>query len=601
MEALESRLYLSSATGLRADYYDADPTVFSESSLAVAALPVVTETDPAVDFDWGTGAPTDGVSNQNFAVRWSGQVLSEAAGTYVFHVTTTAAIRLWVNGQEIISDYVQHPTTDDASTAIDLAANTYYDIQLDFAQGAPADDAVELDWVLPDGTREVVPQAQLYPFSQPITISSGGTYVGSWENTAASQTTMTIATTQPVTIDDSTINGAGILITNSVPGIQLTVENTSGYGLNPNVAGVAKGDFLYAQSPANLIVENNYIDNVGGYGIDVLGFVGTGSQTISILYNQMLNLDGRFSDGNGGYESTGEPTPHDIIFNSVQNAAGIEIGWNQIINQPFQSYVNDMINMYNSSGTPSSPIQIFNNYLQGLYAINPNTQYDSGCGICMDGGSKLSTETAYVDIYNNDIVSTGTGIGVAAGHDITVYNNELVSSGQLADGSTIYANTSAIYIEDLASGGSSATFFNNGATYNVAGWMDPPDSIQNGSSEYVQSDYYFADGTPSLTYNNLGMASVTLSTEAGLAANWLANLAANSLTVGPTGPSPLSAPPSSTSTTSGNGSGTTYPVDPSDPNDPMSPGNPHYHHRRHRNVVLGTVDGQLSTLQFVSS
>ena len=158
---------------------------------------------------------------QNFAVRWSGQVLTEQAGSYVFHVTTDAAVRLWVNGQLIINDYSQHATADDASIALNLQANTLYNIQLDFAQSTAANDSVSLEWVLPSGTRQVIPASQLYPFSQAVTINSGGIYVGSWEDTAANSTAVTVATTQPVTIEDSIIRGAGLLIHNTVAGASL--------------------------------------------------------------------------------------------------------------------------------------------------------------------------------------------------------------------------------------------------------------------------------------------------------------------------------------------------------------------------------------------
>ncbi len=153
---------------------------------------------------------------QNFAVRWSGQVLSEQAGNYIFHVTTDAAVRLYVNGQLVVNDYSEHTTADDASVAVNLKANTLYNIQLDFAQTTAANDSVALQWVTPGGTEQVIPASQLYPFSQAITIKSGGIYVGSWENTAANSTTVSIATTQPVTIDDSILRGAGTLIHNTV-------------------------------------------------------------------------------------------------------------------------------------------------------------------------------------------------------------------------------------------------------------------------------------------------------------------------------------------------------------------------------------------------
>jgi hypothetical protein len=526
-------MYLSGETGLRADYYNAAAAVFSQNSLAVTTAPVLTRTDSTVDFDWNSAAADPSVSAANFAVRWSGQVLTEQAGNYVFHVITDAAVRLYVNGQFVINDYAEHATADDASIALNLKANTLYNIQLDFAQTTAAGDSVSLQWVTPGGTEQVIPASQLYPFSQAITINSGGIYVGSWENTAANSTTISIATTQPVTIEDSIIRGAGLLIHNTVGGAQLTVENSSGYGLNPNVAGVSKGDFLYALDAASVDVEHNLVDNVGGYGIDIHGFVGTGSQTVKILYNQIENADGRYSNGSGGYENAGDPTPHAIILSNIQSVPGIEIGWNQIINQPGQSYVNDVINIYDTSGTAASPIVVHDNYIDGLYSPDPDTTYDSGCGIITDGEAG-SSETAYVDIYNNEVVATGNGgICVAAGHNVSIYGNRVVSSGILPDGNSFYSSYVGMYIQDYMSGGSSANFYGDIAYNNAAAWMSPPHSVANTGSKAYENNYVLLNGSASGSYNNTSLGTATQATEAAEYTTWQAKLVSNSVTVGP--------------------------------------------------------------------
>jgi PA14 domain len=532
-EPLEHRLLLSSATGLRADFYNATAAVFNANSPAVTQAPALTQTDSTVDFNWNGAAPASGVNAQNFAVRFSGQVLTEQAGNYVFHVTTDAAVRLYVNGQLVVNDYTQHTTSDGASVALNLKANTLYNIQLDIAEGATSSDSVSLQWVLPSGTRQIIPAAQLYPYSQALTIKSGGIYVGSWENTAPKSTAVTVATSQPVTIEDSIIRGAGLLIHNTVSGAQLTILNNSAYGLNPNVAGVSKADFLYALDPASVDVEHNYIDNVGGYGIDIHGFVGSGSQTVKILYNQIENLDGRYSDGNGGYESSGDPTPHDIILSNIKSVAGMEIAWNQIVNQPGQSYVNDVVNIYDSSGTSSSPIKIHDNYIQGLYSINPDTQYDSGCGIITDGDDGAD-ETAYVQIYDNEIVATGNAaISVAAGHDISVYGNRAICSGILPDGNTFYSSYNGISIDDLMNGGSSSTFYNNVAYDNAVAWMQPPHSVGNGDNTTRNDNYFLADGSASASYGNTSLGVATQAMEAAESTDWQVKLVSNNVTVGP--------------------------------------------------------------------
>ena len=62
----------------------------------------------------------------------------------------------------------------------------------------------------------------------------------------------------------------------------------------------------------------------------------------------------------------------------VQNVPGIEIGWNQVINEPGKSRVEDNISIYESSGTSGSPILIHDNYINGAYTISLARRYSDG-------------------------------------------------------------------------------------------------------------------------------------------------------------------------------------------------------------------------------
>ena len=533
LETLENRELFSGDTGLRADYYNAPTDQFNAQSEAVAALPTVSETDKKVNFNWGTAAPAAGVSSSAFEVRWSGQVLSEAAGTYVFNIKTTAAVRLWVNGKEIINSWTSNKQGNVVSTAITLAANTQYDIRLDYYQPAAAsDNSISLQWKTPGGTQQVIPQANLYPFSQPMAITSGGIYVGSWESTNPSVVTIEDGTMQPVVIANSIIRGSGTLISDTLAGVQLSVQNCAAYGLNPEEAGVEKGSFIYLMSPANVDVEHNSVIGVGGLGIKVYGFVGTGNETIKIDYNDITDSDGRFSNGDGGYEDAGIMT-HSIQIANVNNVAGMDIGWNYIINDPGQSYVNDVVNLFDTGGTAASPVNVHDNYIQGIYALDPATVWDSGSGITTDGDDNPSDEPAYINIHNNTLVSTGSaGIGVPAGHNIMVYDNKLVSSGYLADGTDFFASGTGIYINDL-SGGNSTNFYDNGAYNNTVGWIQPPHSQQNGLDVARASDYSLPDADAALTYGNVDLSgAIDTATETATQQAWITALNTDGITVG---------------------------------------------------------------------
>ena len=533
LEKFENRILFSGETGLRADYFDAPTDQFSSTSAAVASLPTATETDQTVNFDWGTAAPVAGLGSSAFEVRWSGQVESESAGSYLFTVQSSGAVRLWINGQEIINNWTGNENGTDVSAPITLAANTQYDIRLDFYQDtAAANDSIQLLWTAPGAAQQVIPAANLYPFMQPTAITSGGIYVGSWESTNPSVVTIEDSTMQPVTIADSIIRGSGTLISDTLAGVQLTVDNSVGYGLNPEEAGVEKGSFLYLMSPASVDIEHNSIIGVGGLGIKVYGFVGTGDETIKIDYNDISESDGRFSDGNGGYEDDGIQT-HSIQLANIYNLAGIDIGWNQIINDPGQSYVNDVISLFDTNGTAASPVNVHDNYIQGIYSLDPETTWDSGSGITTDGDPDISKEPAYIDIDHNTVVNTGSaGIGVPDGHDVLVFDNTLVCSGYLANGDEFFASGTGIYINDI-NGGNSSIFYNNGAYDNTVGWIQPPDSQQNGSDEARESDYSLPDADPSLTYGNIDLPMpITTATAAAAQQAWQVLLTDDDITVG---------------------------------------------------------------------
>jgi hypothetical protein len=375
-----------------------------------------------------------------------------------------------------------------------------------------------------------------------IVITTGGTYTGTYTSTNPNQPAITIDTTQPVTITNSNISGEGDLIFTGVSGVNLTVKDCTATGVNPNVAGVGIGEFLEADNTASLTVENNTISNVGAYALDVHGFTGTGSQTVTILDNSFSNINGMYSNGSGGYETTGSATPHAIILDNVVGVAGINIGWNQIVNTVGESYITDVINIYESSGTSASPIDIHNNLINGLWSPSPGTISDSGCGIITDGGT--SPETAYVSITNNTILNCGnSGIGIAAGNNITVTGNTCASTGEIPGTSTMNISANVgIYTWDQMSGGSTSNYHNITVGVNTVGWMN---------SKGVRNDIWngTTSGTSWASYTKLS-GTINDAEISSLQSAWTTSATAAGVTIG------VPSASSSTSTTTQTSSST---------------------------------------------
>ena len=138
-------------TGLTGQYY---------SDVNLTTL-VQTEVDPAVNFNLNGTAPIPALSPNLFSVRWTGQVQPLYGETYTFSTVSDDGIRVWVNGQEIINDWTDHPPTTDTGT-ITLAAGQKYTLKVEYYQRYGGAEA-QLSWSSPSQASQVIPQSQLYP------------------------------------------------------------------------------------------------------------------------------------------------------------------------------------------------------------------------------------------------------------------------------------------------------------------------------------------------------------------------------------------------------------------------------------------------------
>ncbi|MCL7452365.1 MAG: PA14 domain-containing protein [Anaerolineae bacterium] len=70
--------------------------------------PVFVREDPAVSFDWGEGSPGEGLPNDGFSVRWTGEQ-SVPAGDYSYLVLADDGARFWIDGQLLLDAWVLPP------------------------------------------------------------------------------------------------------------------------------------------------------------------------------------------------------------------------------------------------------------------------------------------------------------------------------------------------------------------------------------------------------------------------------------------------------------------------------------------------------------
>jgi hypothetical protein len=82
--------------------YDAE--YFANRTLS--GFPALTRTDDAVDFDWGGGAPGDGVPADNFSARWTKSLEVAEEATYKFTATADDGVRLYVDGEKVLDKWI---------------------------------------------------------------------------------------------------------------------------------------------------------------------------------------------------------------------------------------------------------------------------------------------------------------------------------------------------------------------------------------------------------------------------------------------------------------------------------------------------------------
>ncbi|CAA9486139.1 MAG: internalin, putative [uncultured Solirubrobacteraceae bacterium] len=139
------------ATGLKAEYFDATDLTGS---------PVVTRIDPTIDFNWGLSEPVPGVGD-TFSVRWTGTVTPRYTERYTLSVTSDDGIRLYIDGQLVLDDWLMHSTKTN-STQVDLVAGRRHDIEVEYFDGIRRAVA-KVEWKSASQQREVIPNERLAP------------------------------------------------------------------------------------------------------------------------------------------------------------------------------------------------------------------------------------------------------------------------------------------------------------------------------------------------------------------------------------------------------------------------------------------------------
>jgi hypothetical protein len=146
--------------GLRAEYYN---------NSTLSGDPVLIRSDPGIDFTWGTASPEPNIlSEDNFSMRWRGELEIAFSEAYRFYAVTEDAVKLWINDKLVIDRWDVFRLNEYRTNPIDLQAGQKYAVEM-WSYNDDAGATAQLLWESEHQPKSIIPAAA---FSQPVRAGS---------------------------------------------------------------------------------------------------------------------------------------------------------------------------------------------------------------------------------------------------------------------------------------------------------------------------------------------------------------------------------------------------------------------------------------------
>jgi hypothetical protein len=143
--------------GVKGEYFN---------GMTPAGVPGLTRIDPAIDFSWGDpGGPGTPIGVDQFSARWTADLEIAVADTYTFITSTDDGVRLWLNDEQIINQWVDQGTTDVFSRPLALKPGIY-PLRMEYYENTGGAVA-RLFWQTPTMARQIIPAGPLQPPLRP--------------------------------------------------------------------------------------------------------------------------------------------------------------------------------------------------------------------------------------------------------------------------------------------------------------------------------------------------------------------------------------------------------------------------------------------------
>ncbi len=148
--------------------YDPEGGAFAEywANMTLSGDPDVVTIVPEINFDWGGGAtpgvnsPDENIPVDRFSCRWTAALNVPVTGLYRLYEASDDGARMWLNGVQIASGWVDRGTTEDTSDDLELVAGQRYILVMEMYENGGGATAF-LRWSGPGIPKEIIPQGAL--------------------------------------------------------------------------------------------------------------------------------------------------------------------------------------------------------------------------------------------------------------------------------------------------------------------------------------------------------------------------------------------------------------------------------------------------------
>jgi beta-glucosidase len=110
------------APGLKGEYFN---------NQELEGKPALVRTDRHIDFKWGEGSYSADGPVDHFSVRWTGYFVPKKTGDYNFYSSADDGVRLYIDDQKVIDDWLRHSETLDTYSA-HLESGHAYKIRFEY-------------------------------------------------------------------------------------------------------------------------------------------------------------------------------------------------------------------------------------------------------------------------------------------------------------------------------------------------------------------------------------------------------------------------------------------------------------------------------------